>query len=74
MTIIEHSLFKKIAPTELIAQATHKLETPPENLRALISHFNDMSRFVAFTICSLHGQVCLFMKGFLATDARPSVN
>jgi len=55
LTLIEHGLYKKILPTELIAQATHKTGTPPENLRALIAHFNDMSKFVAMTICSLHG-------------------
>ena len=55
LTLIEHALYKKITPTELIAQATHKTDRPPENIRALIAHFNDMSRFVAMTICSLHG-------------------
>lgn len=52
ITVLEHNLYKKIPPTELIAQATKQLAKPPEHVRAMIAHFNDVSKFVAISICS----------------------
>ena len=52
ITLIEHNLYKRIPPTELIAQATKQMAKPPEHVRAMIGHFNDVSKFVALSICS----------------------
>jgi len=52
ITLLEHNMYKRIPPTELIAQATKQMAKPPENVRAMIGHFNDVSKFVALTICS----------------------
>ena len=51
LTLVEHEMFRGVAPTELIAQATHKLDSAPEHLRQVIAHFNAVTRFVAGTIC-----------------------
>lgn len=65
ITLLEHEMYRKIAPTELIAQATKQLIKPPENVQAMISHFNYMTKFVALTICSVtdfNSRVHLFRK------------
>lgn len=65
ITLIEHDLYKRIPPTELIAQATKQLARPPDNVRTMISHFNHVSKLVASSICGvseLQGRAQLYRK------------